>query len=307
METCWCFKVFNLLNGFANSNISILGFGTVSLWEPGLPFIICCGLLIFLKRIVTTSCLSSLHSQFSDSSRTERNHSAGGGRGAGASGSSASLYGSLPRQAPPPVPPGKPIRDSGPSVGPQTHTFPTYIQNPSASPRPRQPDRDGSVRRGSFVERCQERAKGSEAAGGPGFGVLSGSDGVRRSLAVCSELEARFGLRAPASLSVSPGARHSPGTPSSLSPSPSPSSSSSQHRRATPTSPTSPAPPPPVSPTRSQAPVSPRHGATGPPADSPASPESPAAPNSPASGPPTSPKPHMNETSFWLDVQNTEN
>uniref|UniRef100_A0A8C4GZC8 BTB/POZ domain-containing protein KCTD3 n=1 Tax=Dicentrarchus labrax TaxID=13489 RepID=A0A8C4GZC8_DICLA len=234
-----------------------------------------------------------------------------GGRGpAGASGSSASLCGSLPRQAPPPVPLTKPIRDSGLSAGPQSLAIPAYGHNSSsnqtASPRPaRHLEREwGSVRRGSFVERCQELAKGSEAAAGSGFGVPAGSEGVRRSLAVCSELEARFGLRTPTTFSVSPGARHSPGTPSSLSSSP----LSSSHRRATPTSPTSPAPSPApaVSPTRSQAPVSPRRSATASPADDSASPESPASPDSAAAaaaaaaaaGPSTSPKPHMNETSF---------
>ncbi|XP_076590888.1 SH3KBP1-binding protein 1 [Chaetodon auriga] len=250
----------------------------------------------------------SLHSQLSDSFRTDRLHSAGG-RGAGASGSSASLCGSLPRQAPPPVPLTKPVRDPGLSAGagPQTLAIATYGHNatssPSqtASPRPRRMERDrewGSVRRGSFVERCQELAKGSEAAAGSGFGVPAGTEGVRRSLAVCSELEARFGLRTPNTFSVSPGARHSPGTPSSLSSSP--LSSSSSHRRATPTSPTSPAPPPPptVSPTRPQAPVSPRRSAAASPVDAPASPESPASLDDPTAGPPTSPKPHMNETSF---------
>lgn len=257
----------------------------------------------------------SLHSQLSDGFRTERLHSAGGARGAGASGSSASLCGSLPRQPPPPVPLNKPVRDSGLSAGPgagaQTLAIPTYTHNSacspsqSSSPRSGNLDRDrewGSVRRGSFVERCQELAKGSEAAAGSGIGISPGSEGVRRSLAVCSELEARFGLRTPTTFSVSPGARHSPGTPSSLSSSP--LSSSSSHRRTTPTSPASPAPPPApaVSPTRSQAPVSPRRGAAVSPATSPAhvpaSPESPASPDSPAAAPPTSPKPHMNETSF---------
>lgn len=247
-------------------------------------------------------CLYSLHSQLSDSYRMERLHpAAGGGRGGGASGSSASLYGSLPRQAPPPVPLSKPTRDTG-GLGalatPPPQASPTHNQSLSASPRLRQQDRDGSVRRGSFVERCQERAKGSEAATGPGFGVPPGSEGVRRSLAVCSELEARFGLRTTNTFSVSPGARYSLGAPSSLSPSP----SSSLNRRATPTSPASPTPSPALSPTRSQAPPSPRHAAAGPPVDSPASPESPVGSTSPSSsstpGPPTSPKPHMNETSF---------
>ncbi|XP_019133021.1 SH3KBP1-binding protein 1 [Larimichthys crocea] len=255
----------------------------------------------------------SLHSQLSDGFRPERLHAAGGVRGGGPSGSSASLYGSLPRQAPPPVPLTKPIRDpahsAGPGAGPQILAIPAYnsSSNQNASPRPRHLEREwGSVRRGSFVERCQELAKGSEAAAASGFGISTGSEGVRRSLAVCSELEARFGLRTPTTFSVSPGARSSPGTPSSLSSSP--LSSSSPHRRATPTPPTSPAPPPApaVSPTRSQAaPVSPRRGAAAspvaPPADAPASSEIPASPDSPAAtaaGPPTSPKPHMNETSF---------
>ncbi|XP_044058048.1 SH3KBP1-binding protein 1 isoform X3 [Siniperca chuatsi] len=228
----------------------------------------------------TSTC--SLHSQLSDVFRMERLHSAAAGRGAGASGSSASLYGSLPRQAPPPTSLAKPVRDSGlsagPGAGPQILTIPAYghTSSPSqtASPHPpRHLDRDrewGSLRRGSFVERCQELAKGSEVGAGSGFGVPAGSEGVRRSLAVCSELEARFGLRTPTTFSVSPGARHSSGTPSSLSSSP--LSSSSSHRRATPTSPTSPAPPPALSPTRCQAPVSPRRPAAASPVDVPASP-----------------------------------
>ncbi|XP_069029241.1 SH3KBP1-binding protein 1 [Embiotoca jacksoni] len=251
----------------------------------------------------------SLHSQLSDGVRTERLHSAGGGRAAGASGSSASLCGSLPRQAPPPVPLTKPVRDAGPSArrgaAPQTLAIlsPAHSSSPGsgkiASPRPpRHLDREGgSVRRGSFVERCQELAKGSEAVVSSGFGVPAGSEGVRRSLAVCSELEARFNLRTPASFSVSPGARHSAGTPSLSSSSLLPSTPS--QRRTTPTSPTSPAPTS-VSPTRSQTPVSPRPGAAASPVNVPESPESPVSPDSPATtaGPPTSPKPHMNETSF---------
>ncbi|KAK9520396.1 hypothetical protein VZT92_020288 [Zoarces viviparus] len=249
----------------------------------------------------------SLHSQLTDVFRMERLHSAAGARGGGASGSSASLCGSLPRQAPPPAPLTKPpVRDSA-LCGPQTLNIPAYAHNSTsghnnqtASPRPpRHLDRDkewGSVRRGSFVERCQELAKGSEAAGS-GFGVPVGSEGSRRSLAVCTELEARFGLRTPTTFSVSPGARHSPGTPSSMSSSSSPLTSSLSHRRTTPTPPTSPAPAA-VSPSRSSAPASPRRGAATSPDDDPASPESPASPDSPATGPPTSPKPHMNETSF---------
>lgn len=251
----------------------------------------------------------SLQSQLGDAFRAERLHAAGG-RAAGTSGSSASLCGSLPRQAPPPVPLAKPARDGGlPAPGLQILAIPGHGSGSSqtASPRPpRHLERDrewGSVRRGSFVERCQELAKGSEAAAvSSGFGVPTGSEGVRRSLAVCSELEARFGLRTPTSFSVSPGARHSAGTPSSLSPSP--LTSASSQRRATPTSPTT-ASPSVVSPTRSQTSVSPhRSAAVAPPADIPPSPESPVSLESPASSsaattaPPTSPKPHMNETSF---------
>uniref|UniRef100_A0A8D3D031 BTB/POZ domain-containing protein KCTD3 n=1 Tax=Scophthalmus maximus TaxID=52904 RepID=A0A8D3D031_SCOMX len=233
----------------------------------------------------------------------------------GALGSAASLCGSLPRQVPPPMPVARPLRDPGLSAGsgagPQNLALPSpaYSHCSTASPRPhRHLDRDrewGSVRRGSFVERCQELAKGTEAAGVSGFGVLPGSEGVRRSLAVCSELEARFGLRTPTTFSVSPGARHSPGASSSLSSSP--LSSSSSHRKTTPTSPTSPTPSA-VSPTRSQTPVSPRRAVAPSPIDDPVSPESPTSPDSPAPdpapgpdstpGPPTSPKPHMNETSF---------
>uniref|UniRef100_A0A8C2WZI5 SH3KBP1 binding protein 1 n=1 Tax=Cyclopterus lumpus TaxID=8103 RepID=A0A8C2WZI5_CYCLU len=179
------------------------------------------------------------------------------------------------------------------SIPAYTHSS-TSSHNQTSSPRPpRHLDRDrdwGSVRRGSFVERCQELAKGSEAAAGSGFGVPAGSEGVRRSLAVCTELEARFGLRTPTTFSVSPGARHSPGPPS-------PSPSSMSHRRTTPTPPTSPTLAA-VSPSRSSAPASPRRAATPSPGDAPASPESPASPDSPPAGPPTSPKPHMNETSF---------
>ncbi|XP_069390001.1 SH3KBP1-binding protein 1 [Paralichthys olivaceus] len=259
----------------------------------------------------------SLHSQFTDGFRMERLQSAGG-RGAGAPGSSASLHGSLPRQVPSSVPLAKPLRDAvlsagaGPTLAVPGHT---YSHNSTGSPRPhRHPDGDregGSVRRGSFVERCQELAKGSEAAASSGFGVLSGSEGIRRSLAVCTELEARFGLRTPTTFSVSPGARHSPGSLSSLSPSP--LSSSSSHRKVTPTSPTSPTPCA-VSPTRSQTQVSPRRSVAPSPADIQASPESPTSPDNPSTGPPagppaapptgpsaappTSPKPHMNETSF---------
>ncbi|CAK6979724.1 SH3KBP1-binding protein 1 [Scomber scombrus] len=251
----------------------------------------------------------SLVSQLSDGVRAERLHSAG--RGGGASGSSASLCGSLPRQAPPPLPFAKPVRDAGLSAGPGLQPLtipgPAYAHSSNSTPSPRPPRHQepwGSVRRGSFVERCQELAKGTEAAASSGFVVPAGSEGVRRSLAVCSELEARFGMRTPTTFSVSPGARHPPGTPSSLSSSP--LSGSSSLRRTAPTSPTIAAPPPPpaLSPTRSQTAASPRRSPAVPPADVPAPPESPACPDSPAAAaataaaPPTSPKPHLNETSF---------
>uniref|UniRef100_A0A3Q4GC91 BTB/POZ domain-containing protein KCTD3 n=1 Tax=Neolamprologus brichardi TaxID=32507 RepID=A0A3Q4GC91_NEOBR len=127
-------------------------------------------------------------------------------------------------------------------------------------------------------------------------GFPPGTEGIRRSLAVCSELEAKFGLRTPPTFTVPPAARHSPGPPSSLSSSP--LSSSSLHRRTSPASPPSPASAA-VSPTRSQASVSPRRNTAASPVDSSGTPESPPGPDSPTpSGPPTSPKPHMNETSF---------
>ncbi|XP_054649425.1 SH3KBP1-binding protein 1 isoform X2 [Dunckerocampus dactyliophorus] len=231
----------------------------------------------------------SLYSQLSDSFRPERLHSAGGGRGAGALGSSGSLCGSLPRQAPPPVPLTRPTRD------PPSFAFPACGSQSlsGCSPRPhRHMDRDrewGSVHRGSFVERCQELAKGSE--------VVTGSEGMRRSLAVCSELEARFGLRTPSTFSVSPGPRPSPrGGPSSVT-----SSSPSPQCRATPTSPTSPASAS-ASPTRSQTPGSVRRSSATSPSDLRTSPESLNSPDSPASGSTSSstasPKPQMNETSF---------
>lgn len=199
--------------------------------------------------------------------RAERLHL--GGRGAsGVCGSSASLCGSLPRQPPPPVPPSKPIRDLGllgaPSFGLQTLAVPPYTHNAAPAPPSSSAcgrlDAEGCVRRGSFVERCQERARGSEA---PPGGAAS-SESLRRSLAVCTELEARFGLRTPAAFSTSPG---------------------------------SPAPPQPVSPGRVPPAASGPHGAP-PPAEEPGSAESPAAAEGPAGASPTSPKPHMNETSF---------
>ncbi|XP_032401295.1 SH3KBP1-binding protein 1 isoform X2 [Xiphophorus hellerii] len=243
----------------------------------------------------TSTC--SLHSQLSDSYRADRF------RGSpGASGSSASLSGSLPRQTPPPAPLSRPPRDSAPSASFQGLYGPTHLQSPAhhQSPSPQapryHPERDReAVRRGSFVERCQELAKGPEAAASSAFGTPPWSEGMRRSVAVCSELEARFSLRTPTSFTVSPGARYTPGTPSSMSASPLPSSS---HRRATPTSPTSPASSIP-SPSRSLTPASsPRRGVAASPAEAAATPESPASPEGTRVAAPSSPKPHMNETSF---------
>ncbi|XP_027901029.1 SH3KBP1-binding protein 1 isoform X2 [Xiphophorus couchianus] len=245
----------------------------------------------------TSTC--SLHSQLSDSYRADRF------RGSpGASGSSASLSGSLPRQTPPPAPLSRLPRDTAPSASFQGLYGPTHLQSPAhhQGPSPQAPryhpererDRE-AVRRGSFVERCQELAKGPEAAASSAFGTPPWSEGMRRSVAVCSELEARFSLRTPTSFTVSPGARYTLGTPSSMSASPLPSSS---HRRATPTSPTSPASSIP-SPSRSLTPASsPRRGAAASPSEAAATPESPASPEGTGAAAPSSPKPHMNETSF---------
>lgn len=113
----------------------------------------------------------------------------------------------------------------------------------------RERDRDGlfAPRRGSFVERCQERAKSSDIAG----------------------TEARLGLR--------------PHLSSSASRWPAPSVSS--HALSS------------LSPIRSQTPTSPRRGNALPVGEA-ASTEAGPKPESPSSAPPTSPKPHMNETSF---------
>lgn len=231
----------------------------------------------------------SLHSQLGEGVRTQRLYSSGG-RGAGALGSSASLCGSLPRHTPPPAPPSKPSRDTAQAA------IPSHVGS-----SPRHPEREcASVRRGSFVERCQELAKGSDAAAASSvFPIMAGSEGVRRSLAMCSELEARFGLRTPTTFSVPSNARNSPGTPAMLTSLQLPTSSS-QWRATT----TSPATPPTVaaSPARSQTPTAASRNAAVSSAEAPASPErpaSPASPDSPAnSSLPTSPKPHMNETSF---------
>ncbi|MEQ2170992.1 SH3KBP1-binding protein 1 [Goodea atripinnis] len=240
-----------------------------------------------------SSLIGDLHSQLSDTFRPERFHAAGGRGPAGVSGSSASLCSTLPRQTPPPACLTRTTREAALSAGFQGFYGPARNQSPSPHPPRHHPDRDReAVRRGSFVERCQELAKSPEAAASSAFGMPPWSEGVRRSVAVCNELEARFNLRTPTSFTVSPGARHPPGTPSSMSSSP--LSSSSSHRRATSTSPTSPASTMP-SPNRSLTPVSSRRGAAASPAEASVSPES---PDGTSGGTPSSPKLHMNETSF---------
>uniref|UniRef100_A0A8C7FGW9 BTB/POZ domain-containing protein KCTD3 n=1 Tax=Oncorhynchus kisutch TaxID=8019 RepID=A0A8C7FGW9_ONCKI len=229
------------------------------------------------------SCLSSLCSLQSQLSESSRERGTRGGVS-----NSGPFSGSLPRQAPP-VPLTKP-RDMNLSMvglGLQPHHLglSQASLSSSGSPRPSRTalqdrDRDGgmgSLRRGSFVERCQELAKVSDSAGGAEVGT-------RRSLAACSELEARLGLRTPASFSIPPAA--------------SPASSlSSSLRQPQPTSP-SPAPATIVSPTRSQTPVSPRRADTSPTTEAPPPEAAAATPESSSPVPPTSPKPPMNETSF---------
>uniref|UniRef100_A0A671K5Q8 BTB/POZ domain-containing protein KCTD3 n=1 Tax=Sinocyclocheilus anshuiensis TaxID=1608454 RepID=A0A671K5Q8_9TELE len=174
------------------------------------------------------------------------------GRAAGGFRGPAPLTGSLPRQAPL-------VPLSKPHLG--------LSQSSLASS-----DGLGSIRRGSFVERCQERAKSSDTAG---------LDAARRSLAVCSELEARLGLRMQSPFST-------------------PSSSSSSAAAASVRKPASAAPSPapsPLSPARSQTPTSPRRPLTSPTSESPSNENVPGQ-ESPASSSSTSPKPHMNETSF---------
>ncbi|KAL0168675.1 hypothetical protein M9458_036897, partial [Cirrhinus mrigala] len=121
-----------------------------------------------------------LHSQFSEN-----------GRAASGFRAPVPLTGSLPRQAPL-IPLSKP-RELPPHLGLSQSSLASNGSNsphPGRTPLEREKDRDGlgSIRRGSFVERCQERAKCSDTAG---------LDGGRRSLAVCNELEARLGLRMP--------------------------------------------------------------------------------------------------------------
>uniref|UniRef100_A0A671K3S7 BTB/POZ domain-containing protein KCTD3 n=1 Tax=Sinocyclocheilus anshuiensis TaxID=1608454 RepID=A0A671K3S7_9TELE len=184
-----------------------------------------------------------------------------------------SLTGSLPRQAPL-VPLSKPHLGLSQSS----------LVSSSSGPLKREKDRDGlgSIRRGSFVERFQERAKSSDTAG---------LDAGRQSLAVCSELEARLGLRMQSSFSALPAACLS-----------TPSSSSSAAAAASMRRPASAAPSPAPSPlSAARSPrsnvSSPRRPLTSPTSESPSNENVPGQ-ESPASSSSTSPKPHMNETSF---------
>ncbi|XP_061538187.1 SH3KBP1-binding protein 1 [Phycodurus eques] len=248
----------------------------------------------------TSTC--SLSSSLCEGLRADRICSSGRGGGGGggrveAGGGSSSLCGGLPRQAPPSAPIAKSVPSSGP---PPSFAFAAYGPQrlSGSSPRLRRQaecgwarggglgEREcGWARRGSFVERCQELAKGSETG-------VGGAESGRRSLAVCSELEARFGLRTPA-----PRRPHS-GAPSSLTPSP---------QGGTPAAPTSPAGAASGStgPTRSQTAASGRRNAApvspvaSPSSDAAPSPESPpGADSASAAAPTTGPKAHMNETSF---------
>ncbi|XP_031429830.1 SH3KBP1-binding protein 1 isoform X2 [Clupea harengus] len=223
-------------------------------------------------------------------------------------GVAASLTGSLPRQAPAPlVPFCRPPQGQGQALGLSQASL-SGSSVGGGSPLPSRGPND-ALRRGSFAERCQERAKGAEAAG---MGVCV--DAVvagRRSLAVSSELEARLGLRSPPALPCSspshppPPHPHPPSPAAAVGPSSSASSSSSgASMRRSPSivsSGSGPAPGPALSPTRSQTPVSPlRQPGPGP---SPSTEAPPSDATSPASDslvspPATTPKPHMNETSF---------
>lgn len=186
------------------------------------------------------------------------------------------LNGSLPRHTPL-VPLSKP-RDLPSHLGLSQSSLASN-NSPHSNRAPLEREKDlGAIRRGSFVERCQERAKCSD---------MGGLDPGRRSLAVCSELEARLGLRMQSSF---------PALPAACSSTPTSSSASSMRRPA----PGTPSPTPsPLSPSRSQTPVSPRRPATSPTIEATANENGTGhGRESPASPPSTSPKPHMNETSF---------
>ncbi|XP_064158440.1 SH3KBP1-binding protein 1 isoform X1 [Anguilla rostrata] len=189
------------------------------------------------------------------------------------------FMGSLPRPAPS-GPFGRPREGpvSGAMGGLSHHPHHLGLSQVSlssaGSPRPSRGGPPDSLRRGSFVERCQELAKSSEPEGG------------RRSLAVCSELEARLGFRTSSSSSSF--------SPASFFPA---AATAPSLRRVPPPSPSpalapSPAPAARAQPASAQPASSPSAEAA--PADAASSP----APESPASPASTSPKPRMNETSF---------
>uniref|UniRef100_A0A8B9KVQ7 SH3KBP1 binding protein 1 n=1 Tax=Astyanax mexicanus TaxID=7994 RepID=A0A8B9KVQ7_ASTMX len=215
----------------------------------------------------TRNSTCSLQSQLNESIR--------GGGGVSSARPAIPHTGSLPRQAP--LLPFSRPRDLPAHLGLSQCSLASSTSG-SSSPHParsvldRDKERD-TYRRGSFVERCQERAKSSD---------LIGAEGGRRSLAVCSELEARLGLRT-----------HTAASASSLASGSAAAASASSARRPVVPSPA----PSPVSPVRSQMPVSPRRGPTSP-VNEATPPEGGPKPESPSSPPPTSPKPHMNETSF---------
>uniref|UniRef100_A0A8C9TNN2 BTB/POZ domain-containing protein KCTD3 n=1 Tax=Scleropages formosus TaxID=113540 RepID=A0A8C9TNN2_SCLFO len=192
---------------------------------------------IFFKHIFL---IFSLQSQASENSRDRSVRAVG------------PFFGSLPRQNPP-VSLNKP-RDMG--LG---GAMGGLSLSPSCAK-----DNLAPLRRGSFVERCQELAKSSE---------LVGPEGGRRSLAVCSELEARFSLRTPSSFSS---------TASAASP--------SLHKMGT----SAPNPAPAASAARSQPPSSPRQASSSETSPNHAS----ATADIPASTSSISSKPPMNETSF---------
>ncbi|XP_006627705.1 SH3KBP1-binding protein 1 [Lepisosteus oculatus] len=125
----------------------------------------------------------SLQSQSSDTSRDR------GARGFGP------LLGTLPRQ-PPPAALSKPLGAGGAglAVHPQVAISQASLSSAgsphSAEARARRPERWDPLpapRRGSFVERCQERAKSTDYA----------NMDARRSLAASSDLEARLATRTP--------------------------------------------------------------------------------------------------------------
>ncbi|KAJ8280858.1 hypothetical protein GJAV_G00059920 [Gymnothorax javanicus] len=207
----------------------------------------------FTHSCTPANSMLSLHSQLSDSSSRDR-----GTRSLGRQGPLAPF--GRPRDGP------VSAAMVGLSLHPQHLGLSQTSLSSSGSPRTTRGQQPDSLRRGSFVERCQELAKNSDPEGG------------RRSLAVCSELEARLGLRTPSSSSFSP---------ASFFPA---AATASSLRKAPPPNP-APAPAPP-SPARAQ-PASSQSAETPPKSSAPDP-----TPENPTSPPSTSPKPRMNETSF---------